>query len=566
MTQNYSIINSILHLGLATAASLIPGQVAASENAPPNVIIFMTDDQSPMSWEYDKYGLKSPEAWGYTGANVYSPHIDRLAAQGMVFDRAYASTTVCTPSRYTTLTGRYAGRSQGPRFLRLHPPGSLVQMENIIELDPPDQLNLPKLLQGNGYTTGFVGKSHIVDHDIADHPERWGRYGLDEYSRDADPRDPAINAKMQHNQRWWQERIAAYGFDYVNSVYAGNLRELFNKKLNVHNIEWTTEAALDFIEDSKDEPFFLYYAPTLPHGPDPWVRDGQGRFIFSMDADPDMTGEGYVPADYPFMPKRSEILQMVREKGYSEETAYITLMDAALGALVNKLEALDLLDNTVIILTSDHGAWRYGKTTLYEGGLRVPLVVHWPKGVQPGTRYEHLVSNIDHAPTILGLTGTQVPADYHIDGFDLSPVLRGVKKEPLRNSIFGEIGYSRGVLTADGWKYIAIRYPEQVLRKIARGETFPSFQGGPTPGENFEGGNRGPLARPYLVRNGHLGFNASRHNPNYFDVDQLYNINEDPFELNNLAAEQPEKVAEMQSLLSEYLKTFPDRPFGEFTR
>lgn len=530
----------------------------------PNVIIFMTDDQSPMAWEYNKFGLVSPAAWGYTGANVYSPNVDKLAQEGMVFDRAYVSTTVCTPSRYTTLTGRYASRSKGPRFSRIHPSGTLTQIENIIELDPPTELNLPKLLQGSGYKTGFVGKSHIVDHDILNNPAQWFRYGLQAYSPDADPKDPEVNAKMQHNQEWWRKRIAPYGFDYVNNVYSGNLRELYNKKLNVHNIEWTTDAALEFIEESKEEPFFLYYAPTLPHGPDPWVTNGKGEYRFSLDADPGMTGEGYVPADYSFMPTRQEIKQLVAEKGYPEKTAYITLMDAAVGALVDKLQALNLLENTVLIVTSDHGAWRYGKTTLYEGGLRVPLVVHWPDAIEAGSRYSHLVSNIDHAPTILGLTDTKVPSAYQMDGLDLTPVFTGKETGPVRDSIFGEIGYSRSVLTEDGWKYIAIRYPDSINKKIARGETFQAFEGGPMPGENFEGGKRGQMERPYLVRNGHLGFNSSRHNPHYFEPDQLFNINIDPQEENNLVETHPEKLADLKQLMSDYLKTFKDRPFGEF--
>lgn len=555
------------HIPLILAAGfLLPAPaIVAAETRPPNVIIFMTDDQSPMAWEYNKFGLKAPAAWGYTGAEVYSPNVDRLAAEGLVFDRAYVSSSVCTPSRYTTLTGRYPSRTRGPRFLQMHPRGTMTQVENVVELDPSDELNLPKLLQQGGYTTGFVGKSHIVDHDILNHPEKWDQYGLMEYAPDANPEDPEVNAKMRHNQQWWRERIAPYGFDYVNNVYAGNLRELFNKKLNVHNIEWTTEAALEFIDQSKEEPFFLYYAPTLPHGPDPWVRNGKGQYLFSMHADPSMTGEGKVDRTFPFMPERMEILRQVRERGYPEETAYITLMDAAVGALVAKLESLDLLDNTVLIVTSDHGAWRYGKTTLYEGGIRVPLVIHWPAKVEGGRHYGHLVSNVDHTPTILGLTGTSAPAGYQTDGLDLSGVILGNETEALRDSVFGELGYSRGVLSADGWKYIAIRYPEAVQRKIEKGGTFESFQGDPMPGENFEGGSRAPMPQPYLVRNQHLGFNASRHNPNYFQRDQLYNINDDPFELTNLAEAHPEKLAEMKALLSTYLKSFPDRPFGEFT-
>lgn len=549
---------------LALTSGLIPLATTVAEDRPPNIIIFMTDDQSPMSWEYD--GLIVPAAWGYTGAKVYSPNVDRLAANGMVFNRAYVSSTVCTPSRYTTLTGRYAGRSTGERFMRLHPPGTMTRVENVVELDPSGELNLPKILQNNGYKTGFVGKSHIVDHDILDYPDRWHLHGLNYYEQDADPRDPEVNAKMNHNHDWWRERIAPYGFDYVNAVYAGNLRELFNNELNVHNIEWTTKAALEFIERSGDDPFFLYFAPTLPHGPDPWVKNPQGEYLYSIHADPDMTGEGYVPADYPFMPSRLEILATVKEKGYPGDHAYITLMDASLGALVDKLEAMDMLENTVLIVTSDHGAWRYGKTTLYEGGTRVPLVFHWPKGIERGSMYDHLVSNIDHAPTVLGLTKSDVPEDYQMDGIDLTPILQGAEKGPVRNSIFAEIGYSRGVLTADGWKYIAIRYPEDVQRHIDNGEPFQTFMGRPMPEGRFEGLAPDEMAQPYLVRNPHLGYFSSLHNANYFELDQLYNIYIDPEELNNLADKFPQKVKAMKELLAEYLRSFPDRPFGKFAR
>lgn len=523
-----------------------------AEEKRPNVIIFMTDDQSPMDWEYTDLPLTSPAAWGYTGAKVYSPHVDKLASSGMVFTRAYASSSVCTPSRYTTLTGRYASRTQAPSFMKKHRPGTMTRIENIVELDLPKMANLPSLLQKSGYRTGFVGKSHLVDHDILNRPDKWEEHGLMTYGKDADPNDPEVDKALKHNQKWWQERIADYGFDYVNSIYSANLRELFNEPLNVHNIEWTTKAALEFIEQSKDQPFFLYYAPTLPHGPDPWIRDKEGNFKYSLDADPKITGEGVVKTDYSFMPTREEIKKLVKERGFSPKTAYVTLMDAAVGALVDKLDALGLTENTILIVTSDHGAWRYGKTTLYEGGLRVPLVVRWPAKVKPGSTYPHLVSNIDNAPTIFAAAGVTPPKDYQMDGKSLLPVLTGKETKPVHEAIFAEIGYSRAVITESGWKYIAVRYPKVVQRKIEEGQKFPRFKGG-------EG------EFPYLVRNMHLGHNSSRHNKNYFQSDQLYDLNTDPMEKDNLAEKDPAQLKKMQNLLANFLKTFHDRPFGEFT-
>ncbi|MCH9021792.1 MAG: sulfatase-like hydrolase/transferase, partial [Planctomycetes bacterium] len=107
---------------------------ASQPNAKPNIIIFITDDQSPFSWDYK--GDVSAIAFGFNGEKrAYSPEIDRLAREGMIFTAAYVSSSVCTPSRYTTLTGRYAGRCEGTVFMRLHPEGTMTRVENNTELE-----------------------------------------------------------------------------------------------------------------------------------------------------------------------------------------------------------------------------------------------------------------------------------------------------------------------------------------------------------------------------------------------------------------------------------------------
>jgi arylsulfatase A-like enzyme len=515
----------------------------------PNVVLIITDDQSPFVWEYTG-GYRSTEAFGYCDdEQVSSPEIDRLARDGLVFTRAYVSSSVCSPSRYATFTGRYGGRCTGPHFMRLHPPGTMTRVENNTELEL-DRPSLPTLLQAAGYRTGFVGKSHVVKHDVHNAPQSWERHGLQTYARDADPRDPAITARMQHNHAQWQRWIAAYGFDFVGHVYPANLRELYNEDLNVHNVEWTTAAALEFIDEAKaGEPFFLYYATTVPHGPAPWIRQ-KGKFVHGLDADPGMTGEGYITPEYEFMPTRAELLAHARQTGKPVASAWVHWFDAAVGALRTRLEEKGLWENTLFIVTSDHGAWRHGKTTLHEGGLRVPLVMHWPAGIRQPAEYAGLVQNIDYAPTILDLAGVTPPAEMQCDGVSLVPVLRG-SDQPLRKFLFAELGYARGIVT-DDWKYIAVRYTEDIEEKIAAGATFEGFEGR-------------TIKQPYMTRNGHLGFHASSHNPHYFDRDQLYDLTADPREEQNLADIHPGRVRQMQAMLRDVLRTFENRPFGEFT-
>ncbi|MEX1115194.1 MAG: sulfatase-like hydrolase/transferase [Akkermansiaceae bacterium] len=524
----------------------------------PNVILILTDDQSPRNPPtLESPQLVSPLGFGYGGDPVLTPNVDRVAREGIVMTHANVACPVCTPSRYTTLTGRQATRTQGEVFNHRFPAGTMARPENNVELGRGEP-NLPRLLQAAGYTTAWVGKSHIIEQEILEKPKLWGTAaapGLKPYPFDSDPRtDPKTNQAMRDNQAWWRQRIRKEGFDWVGAVYPGNLLELFNKPSNVHNVEWTTRSVLDFLDSHPadgDQPFFLYYGTTIPHGPNPWSKTKDG-YTFSLDADPGYTAEGYrKDLDYSFMPSRASIKKEVRAAGFDEKHAYITWFDHSIGAILRKLEERGLAKNTLVIISSDHGTWRYGKTTPYDGGLKVPLVMRWPAAIRPGSIYPHLVLNTDYAATVLELAGAKIPSDYQLDGVSLAPVLRGKESGPLRQETFHEIGYARAIKTAK-WKYIAVRYPPAIQRRIDAGEKFPAFKDAP------------PISRPYLVANSHLGYNSSKHNPNYFQADQLYDLENDPQENTNVLDRHPEVVADLKGRLAKYLKTFPGRPFGEF--
>ncbi len=521
----------------------------------PNIVFIMTDDQSsiiPSQNDTEENSqMKSirfqSHPFGFNGDNgVHTPVIDGLAKNGMIFTKAYVSSSVCSPSRYSTLTGRYAGRCEGNSFMSLFPYGTMAVVENNTELEEKSQ-NLPRLLQKVGYRTGFVGKSHVIDHHLLGY-KNWEKGGLRLYDRGDDPKEERVTEAMIHNHNYWVNRIKEFGFDYVNSVYAANLLELFNDSLNSHNLEYRNQAALDFIEKSGEEPFFLYYSESVPHGPEPW-RQTRGKFIFSLDAKPYFTSKGYYPGKFENMPDRHEIKKEVAQKGIDPRQGWLTWFDHAVGSVVNKLREVGKLENTLIVITSDHGNYNFAKSTLYEGGIKVPLMMYWTAGIKAGSVYNELVQNIDFTPTFLELAGVDLSLLDEIDGVSMKRVLGG-NTEALHDHLFFEIGFARGVMTKN-WKYIAVRYNEELKQKIEEGYSFTDWRG-----------NR--YKQPYYIKNSHLGYHAALLNENYFEADQLYDLKNDPHEKNNLQQTNTAELQEMKKLLVRSLKSFPGRPYAEF--
>ena len=496
----------------------------------PNIIFILTDD---LSWD----------SLNFLGGNVHTPRLNKMAEEGLYLSDFNVTSTVCSPSRYSFLTGRYPGHAQSDSFMKIHPKGSQTRVENNVELEP-DRSNIAKILQQNGYKTGFVGKSHVVNH-------QWLKHGpkspMEQYAKKADPQDPQVSAKMQRNHQKWVEAIKPYGFDYVDGVYGANLRELYNETLNVHNLDWSVHKAFEFIEQSKDAPFYLYFSTTLHHGPTP--KNNQ----FSLKADPRMTGEGFVEAGFSVLPSRNDVLMRNKKAGRKENMAHALWLDDGVGAIIDKIKELKLEENTLIIFASDHGSYRHGKATLHDYGMKVPFIMRWPGTIAPGSKYDGLLANIDLVPTLLELAGVKMLPEFEIDGVSFKEVLDG-KNVTVRDVVYSEFGYSRAVKTKD-WKYIAVRYPDKIRKKIDKGGKFTPFKKG-APLLDF----------PYISRNGHLGHYASSKNPHYFEPDQLYNLNTDPEENINIYGNSPEIEKPLKAKLSKWLNTFEGRPFGELTK
>ncbi|NLR94361.1 sulfatase family protein [Flammeovirga agarivorans] len=535
---------------LFTLCLLLLFNVKGISQQKPNIVFIVVDDMSPFPIEKQENG--ETRAFGFSGEKyVKTPFIDSLAADGIIYKNAYVSSSVCSPSRYTSLTGRYAGRCSGTQFMRMHPLGNMTRVENNTELET-NRWNVAKVLKKHGYTTGFVGKSHIVENDKL-RRDKYEENGFEEFPLSADIKDQKVSNAMSYNHNKWTQMIKENGFDYANAVYGANLKELYSKEANAHNIEWTTSAVLDFIDQNakKKDPFFLYYATTVPHGPEPWRRV-KGEFKYSLDADPNITGEGYIEKDYSFMPSRTDIKnEIITDKSLRKDQAWITWFDKSIQAIVDKLKKDGMYENTLIVISSDHGSYHFGKTTLYETGVKIPLMMHWPKGIEKGKTYNGLVQNIDFAPTFLDIAGIKQKKSLEMDGKSLLPTFKD-QETKIHDYLFFELGFARGVL-ADNWKYIAVRYPNNIKAKIAKGGTFKGYH-------DVE------IKEPYYTRNQHLGNLASKANPHYFEKDQLFDLTNDPTEEVNLFEQQPEKAKELKEILQKKLHTFKDRPFDEFTK
>ena len=221
--------------------------VWAQSRRKPNILFIITDDQ-----ELDSFGFINNKA--------LTPHINRLAAEGVYFSRGYASSSVCTPSRYTCMTGRYASRSQVRKFTNniteegqtwVHWNADLAQKE----------ANIAKVLRDNGYATGIVGKLH--GFELSSHHKSINRH--------SDPHDPETIRHLREDQQLFAHELKQHGFDFAAHLHRGNLGSGRSIPLSLcqHAPEWTAQAALAFIEKNKDRPFYLYYATTLLHGPNP---------------------------------------------------------------------------------------------------------------------------------------------------------------------------------------------------------------------------------------------------------------------------------------------------------
>jgi len=354
-----------MKLGILTGLVLLAGCAQpgrAQDGRPPNVVLIFCDDMG-----YADVGV-------YGAQGYRTPHIDRLAAEGVRFTDFYVAQAVCSASRAALLTGCYSNRVsiQGALF-----PGAKTGLH-------PDEITIAELLKSRGYATAAFGKWHLGDHEKF-LPTRQGfdeYFGLP-YSNDMWPRNrptfpplPLIDGEKAVETDPDQSRLTAR----------------------------YTERAVQFIEKVKDKPFFIYLAHTMPHVP-----------IFVSEGRRGATGSGtYADVIAEIDWSVGVILDALRARELDERTLVIFTSD-----------------NGPWLTYGDHAGsarpFREGKATAFEGGIRVPCVMRWPGKVPAGTVCREPAMTIDLSPTISRLAGEEPPKDRVIDGRDIWPLISGTE-------------------------------------------------------------------------------------------------------------------------------------------
>ena len=482
---------------------LLPSKLC-SERERPNIIFFIVDD-------YDKHDCSL-----YNGPKGLTPSMERLAKNGITFDNMHMTSTVCTPSRYTCMTGRYPGSSYSERYLTECPKGSQGLPAFNLGLEK-DNMNVAQVLSDNGYVTGLVGKYHV---------------GLDHHESVAGPAkntpfSEKVSVEKFKAEKKARELIKARGFTWVKNVYWGNTKAPFKE----HNPEWTLSAALEFMSENKDKPFFLYYATTLTHGtPRGWDN--------SLDK-PLVSDEGMLKKPLGIM-DRASVRPRVTALGLdAQEKGGVLWMDDSLGLLIDHVEKLGIAENTLICFVADHGS--KGKASLHKSGTEVPCIMSWPKGMKKNVRCNELVQSTDFVATWFDIAGAKVPEKYLLDGISFRSLFQKPKTK-VRDYVYCENGPARAIKTKN-WNFITLRYTK---------EQREAFYQAPKK-LNFFTGLSGGIGRTFQK-------------PEAIAYDQLYSLENDPEEIKNLASDPKYafKAKEMRTLLTEKLKAFPDRPYGEF--
>ena len=460
---------------LTGAAALAAGSCSPGRDAPkqqPNIVFILADD---LGWgDLSCYGQKLFE----------TPNIDRIAANGMRFTQCYSGTTVSAPSRSCLITGTHSGHTA---------------IRGNMELKPEGQFPLPEGAEtlfhdfkAAGYETGAFGK-----------------WGLGFVGSTGDPQQQGVDSFYGFNCQ-----LLAHSY-YPDHLW-DNAERIDLSDVNKNDSSYGTGAyapdlihakALEFLghaaEDGK--PFFLWYPTTIPHAElivpeDSIIQRLRGKY-------PETPFNGTLPGG-PYFMNGAYIAQ---SEPHATFAAMVTRLDVYVGEIVQKLKDLGLYENTILIFSSDNGPhkeggadpdffdsngpWRGYKRDVYEGGIRVPMIVSWPGHIVKGQESDFMCSFWDLMPTLRDLTGQGNTRG--LDGVSLLPLLRGRKGQQEHDYLYFEFQELGG---------------RQAVRK-------------------------GPWK---LVR-----LNVRSEAPDL----ELYNLDEDPGETINLASDYPDKVSELFAIM-----------------
>jgi len=447
-----NLTRNVLFLLLLAACARAAASAEGRSDVSPNVVLILADD---LGWT----------DLGCYGSDLYeTPNLDRLARGGMKFTQSYSACTVCSPTRAALMTGKYPARLHITDWI----PGAMPDNPKLLVPDwtrflPHTETTLAEVFQSAGYATATIGKWHLGTEEY--YPQT---HGFDVNIAGTDKPQPPTYFAPWRIPTLAEGPVGAYLTDALG------------------------EEAVKFIESTKDRPFFLYLPHYAVHTPI------QGR------------------AD--LVEKYRAKLKPGLTHANPAYAAMVESLDAAVGRVLAKLEELQLADRTIVVFTADNGGLitngttsnkplRYGKASAYEGGIRVPLIVHWPGVTRPGSTSDTPVITMDLFPTLLEIADRAAPhepSDTGVagrDGISLVPLLRQTG-ELHRDELF--------------W-----HYPHHQHYQL----------GGATP---YGAIRAGDFKLIEFFNDGHI---------------ELYNIREDIGEERDLAAAMPRKAEELRARL-----------------
>lgn len=495
----------------AAAFAAMGGKGYAMNGKQPNIVVILADDLG-----YGDVGCYDPEH-----CRVPTPHIDQLASEGILFTDAHAGAALCTPSRYSLLTGRYSWRSSLEEHV-VRPYGSPLIAE--------DRLTLPKMLKEHGYYTACIGKWHLGFNWPLRQEDGSVEYAPDDTFIQQRYGDLVFELPIKGGPttRGFDEY---FGVDLPNSppyTFIENDRMTANptdRKTINDRVHWGPEGPMepgwrfdrvqptlvDKAEDciarcaEGDAPFFLYMPLTIPHEPIAPSEEFRGK------------------------------------SGISDVADLILETDAAVGRIMATLDAHGLTDNTLLIFTSDNGHCSYTgimpfqevghrvggpyrgyKCNISEGGHRIPLVARWPGVIAPGRKSDALVCLSDWMATCATALGATLPDDAAEDSLDLLPHLRG-ETDDVREDVVVQSYFADVLMIRRGpWK-LSVCAGDGVDRPWCTEEGVP---------HDISDADALAEGRPPM---------------------QLYNVVEDPGETRNLIEAHPDIVEDLLARMQDYI-------------
>ncbi len=376
-----------------------PGSAPGMATARPNFVIFIIDD---LGWT---------DTGAYGSTFYETPNIDQLADAGVRFTQFYTASPVCSPTRASFMTGKHPARLHLTNWIGGEQNGKLVQAEYLRQL-PLEEVTFAEALREVGYATGFIGKWHLGAASFLP-PDQGFDFAL------------AVNHAGQPG---------SYFYPYASGDWpATNVPDLEDGEQGEYLTDRLTDEALKYIEQHRDTTFLLVLSHYAVHTP--------------LQSKPKLT-EKYeakaarLPTEGPAFMAEGERATTKARQDHPVYAGMIESTDQSVGRLLQALDELDLAARTVVVFVSDNGGlstlggtsrWmptanpplRAGKGWLYEGGVRVPLIIRWPGVVEGGRAVDEPATSMDLYPTLLDAAGLPLRPEQHQDGLSLAPLLRG---------------------------------------------------------------------------------------------------------------------------------------------